>query len=499
MFDVENGHYKIITVTQNGSLQIVKAHLINRPRRCLKPEKLGCRNAVPYSQDGDKCTPHILYGLYDRNTRKPAEFHIYRKRYKCPICGGTFYGDEGNPDFDEHDKALPEFIKYLIKEWLEDSDSTFTSIGKKYSHSKATISDWCGQLVKTFDSKTKCNTRKEMFFSSFRYGKKDPRIHCAIVTKIRGESVLCGIIDDYTDTETLEEKIRARLDRLSNAEVVYYDYYPGVNNVIQKVFSNQKTRIMINVPAFQNEIYDRTYGLSKDDLWKLDFPAPFTGTSYGEWAEKFEEWIDDLPEPNQKEVSEFYEPLKHKETMHHISNLWIEYDANGSYCPEAYIRIRMDVVSGNIPYENFKLRALYSYKDYADEIGKCLDNLVIKTRKGKKKKEEASLLADIQKSMCWQAITQGGVLESDPGFRNPSAEEKSYYGVKRITSTVTIKEESVDEESYSINFFEAFQHLDPNEMFELLPTIRDWYVPEEAIYESVDDEEENRLWLDLDE
>lgn len=494
MFNVDNGKYRILETNLEGPLQFVRAELIVPPPRiCPIQKKKECRYAAVYSQAEEEGIRHQLYGLYDEKTRKPTEFYIFRKRYQCQACESTFFADYDDADFGEKEHALPEFIKYLIKEWLKDENCSFTSLGEKYSHSKSTISNWHKQLVEAFDSKTKCNTRPVMYFSSFRYGKKNPEVHCGIYTIIREKPVLCGIIDNYTDVYNLENEIRERLGRLSVAEEVIYDYYPGVNKVMKQVFPNAK--IIIDNDGLYDELSIRTAGIEKrykSNMAQLVYSQlGKSAVTYEEWFAHFGKWINTLPEQNKKEVEDFYFPLM-KETPEHIVNTWQVHPTHSFNGLTQEIEER----GISVPYESLKLRLLYESSLYAEKVEKCLSNLEVKA--GKKKKGEDVLLATIRNYMAWTDTTAPIDTEPVTELCMIPTPNRSLMGVKEISNQTIRNNETHERKKYVIDFFEAFPYLDPNKMFDLMPIIRDWHIPLEWVYETLDDKD-NDEWAELDD
>lgn len=408
MFDINNGRYGNIRIydKQEGIktspfIQIKADLILPKPEKCPYCILFGDRCSSIKSLGMEK-EPNKQYGLYQE---KPAIYSIFSERFCCDQCRGTFFADHGMEDFNRKKHTLPEFINFMILEWLKDKEISFDKLEQKYKiegdaenedhgRSAESIRIWCNQVVDKFDQMTLCDADETLYFSSFHYGRDNPKLYCLVgkivdeeeedsckAKQVKRVSRVCAFLENYDKFNHLEESLNARFNDLSIVERVVYDYYPGLNIAMEKVFngkrSNQeKVNIIVDSKRLQNNILSRLIGIERtyiEDLDNMIFHSrKDRNYLHSHGTEVLAEWIEDLPDEYQNDIRDYLRPLMEETPQQFNKSIPIL-----SFRPEDYfedISTHCQKRSGKSErFENMKLRVLYDNKEFKDKIKEIVE------------------------------------------------------------------------------------------------------------------------------
>lgn len=382
MFDVHNGRYGNITVqnahegTNNSPFVLVHADLI-----LPKPEK--CPYCIPdngvYFIEGNGSERNAQYGLY---SGKPARYIIRRKRYYCHSCRGTFFADHEDKDFNDKKHTLPEFIQFMIMEWVKNKTLSFRELAQKYEmidedaaapgRSAESYRQWCNQIVDTFDSMTVCEAADNLFFSSFHYGINNPGLYCLVGKIVEDKSYICTFLENYDVFRDLKDTIASRFTNLSDVNFVVYDYLPGLNVEFDRIFKG--TTICVDPARLKAYIKEKIKGEDRDYFDTLE--KVFVRTDIQRYdkiilVDRLKGWRDTFV-PYDYLLADQLEPLlvgtpKHlKASYHIIGNPVYNFEDITRHC---------ETRSGKKErFENMKLRVLYDNPDFKEKIEKHIED-----------------------------------------------------------------------------------------------------------------------------
>ena len=167
---------------------------------------------------------HTLY-MINPNDCKPVLVNISLQRYKCNACRHYFsasHGLIGKETFSE------DFLQYLLEEWINDINATFSSLAAKYDlKSRTVIQDYFDLIMsKLANSLVGISQVPEwLVITRFSYGDKTG----ACVMGYNPETddfTLIGFVDNYTD-KGVSNFIKDRIQNPQDVKVVYYDLLNG--------------------------------------------------------------------------------------------------------------------------------------------------------------------------------------------------------------------------------------------------------------------------------
>lgn len=384
MFDINNGRYGNIRIQekQEGFSHIKADLVLPKPVKCPFCDLYGKENFIQSLGIG---SPNKQLGLYNG---KPAIYSIFSERFLCEHCRSTFFADHGIEDFKREKHTLPEFITFIIKEWLKDKNLSFRQLEQKYrideddenedkGRSAESLRGWCNQIVDKFDQITSCDADETLYFSSFYYGLKNPKLYCLVGEIVDGVSRVCTFLEDYDDFNNLERPLKARFNNLSVVDRVVYDYHPGLNTAMERVFYNRKKKVDIVVDSkrLQNSIISKLPGIKRDCIEDLDVVFHSRKDMFylrEKGVNLLKEWMEDLPQEYYNDIQSYLNPLLQETPDQFNKSIPIL-----SYSPEYYfedISYKCQKRSGKRErYENMKLRVLYDNIEFKNRINEIVE------------------------------------------------------------------------------------------------------------------------------
>lgn len=387
MFNIYNGRYGNIYVQNAGEgsnlspfIKVDAELILPKPEKCpfCRPEKQSIESL-------GMGKPNTQYGIY---AGKPAQYQIRRQRYYCNYCRKSFFADHGKEDFNSEKHTLPEFIQFMILEWIKDKNLSFRKLTQRYmveedgesdekhGRSAETIRNWCNLIAAKFDQMTSCDADETLYFSSFHYEKDSPRLYCVVSKIVDNVSRVCTFLENYDDYKHLHESLYARFNDLSVVERVVYDYYPGLNEAMDMTFPDPVEKI-IDPKRLKRSIESKLAGIERDYIETLDSvfePRRYDISTdyllcYG--SKRLTDWIDTLPYEYRYEIRDYLKSLL--ETPDHF---------NKSYLLRHNPAYLFDDISGwcekrsgkKERFENMRLRVLYDNDDFKAKIQKIVED-----------------------------------------------------------------------------------------------------------------------------
>ena len=159
---------------------------------------------------------------------RPCEIRYHAHRYKCLICGRTFY--ENNPFVFKAQKVSVLTVKNILED-LKNPAETFSNAAKRYNLSPTSVAS-------IFDEHVSMNRlplpRYMAIDESYSFHSDDSKYVCMFINFETGEPI--DILPSRKEDDLLEYFRRIPLEERRNVELVGMDMWKTYRKVVKEVF-----------------------------------------------------------------------------------------------------------------------------------------------------------------------------------------------------------------------------------------------------------------------
>lgn len=371
MNDFENGFSIILKPQTKGRLPVYE----------ISEQKTA--NTCPYCYSSDirkenkKYHSRWVYAVIDD---KFSYCRLNRWQYYCKECNEYFYNTEEINAYGRRHHFTRNFIDKALQCWLDinDSDSitspSLSQVARNIGIPQKSISEWNSLMGESL-STVLPDICRPIIVGSFLDGD---RIRRGFICQIEGNSLkLLDFIEEYTSKGVGSYLARItdsyKAGFFSDISEVYFDYAPGLGNILHEYFYN--AAIGININNLYQQICKCLYSLTKEEaddfrteLHKDMFPVNKNDDYLTMWIpQKIRSKIRQLPASEQGKFTDILSEQNDK-YINATKTLKLAKVRTDS------LRKRIKkMVANHHTYATIKVKILYDNPDYREDIKNAMN------------------------------------------------------------------------------------------------------------------------------